>query len=309
MLEHRFAQLAACCTFLLLIIGGMVNATGSSLACTEPTLICKGQILPEMTGGVLYEHGHRLAAMTVGLVQIVLSALLLLRREEEMKHWAAASYLMVIAQGALGAITVAFKLPWFVSTAHLLLAMSYFATLVYIAWRTRPYAGAAQDLGPTRRWIWAAVGAVAVQILLGGLVRHSEATLACIGMPTCTLDGQWFPDALTQRVHMIHRTWGCLTALITILAAIQVYRRAAGWTSLRRLMMLAPVLVLTQVTLGIYVVLTYRAVPIAVAHFAGAVSLWALWFTAWLWTGKRARADVEAHHPELAPVAGVHAVP
>ena len=38
----------------------------------------------------------------------------------------------------LGALTVAFKLPWFVSSGHLLLGMSYFATLIYTAFRTRP---------------------------------------------------------------------------------------------------------------------------------------------------------------------------
>src|SRR3984885_6219983 len=80
MLEHRIAKLAACAAFLLLIIGGLVNATGSSLACPEAFVICKQSILPEMTGGVLFEHGHRLVAMTVGLVQIALTIALWIRR-------------------------------------------------------------------------------------------------------------------------------------------------------------------------------------------------------------------------------------
>ena len=82
MLEHRFAQLVAACTFLLLVVGGTVNATGSSLACPEPTLLCHGEIFPQMTGGVLFEHGHRLVAMSVGLLQIVLTVLLIRRRRE-----------------------------------------------------------------------------------------------------------------------------------------------------------------------------------------------------------------------------------
>src|SRR5262245_60068304 len=80
MLEHRFAKLAAGATFLLLVIGGTVNPTGSSLACPAPTLVCHGQLFPPMVGGVLYEHGHRLAAMTVGLLQIGLTILLMLER-------------------------------------------------------------------------------------------------------------------------------------------------------------------------------------------------------------------------------------
>src|SRR5215467_3778997 len=177
MLEHRLAKLAAAATFVLLVIGGTVNATNSSLACPEPTLVCHGQLFPPMVGGVLYEHGHRLAAMTVGLLQIALTVLLALRRPELRRlGWILLG--LVIAQGALGAITVGYKLPWFVSTGHLLLGMSYFATLIYTAFRTRPEPSAAElahharlrdALGRTRRWIAVACGAVFVQLLLGAL--------------------------------------------------------------------------------------------------------------------------------------------
>jgi len=305
MLEHRFAQLAAACTFVLLIIGGTVNPTGSSLACPEPTLVCHGQILPEMKGGVLYEHGHRLAAMSVGLLQIGLTVLLLRRRRAQrgMRTLAWTTLGLVIAQGALGAVTVKYKLPWYVSTAHLLTGMTYFAVLLYVARRTRPIgpddaaprrAARLAALGDARRWIQVACGVVIVQLLLGALVRHSEATLACIGMPTCTPGGDWFPAALTQRIHMIHRGWGVIVGLVTITAAVQVFRRSAGWPSLHKMMIAAPLLVLAQIGLGIYVVLTFRSVPIAVAHFAGAVSLWGLWISAWYMTSVSDRAVYDA---------------
>ena len=108
MLEHRLAKLAAAATFVLLVIGGTVNPTGSSLACPEPTLVCHGQLFPPMVGGVLYEHGHRLAAMTVGLLQIALtircSPLAPSRPDLRRLGWILLG--LVIAQGALGAITV-----------------------------------------------------------------------------------------------------------------------------------------------------------------------------------------------------------
>ena len=289
MLEHRVAQLAALCTFLLLIIGGTVNPTGSSLACPEPTLVCHGEVFPEMTGGVLYEHGHRLAAMTVGMVQILLTVLLLRRGRRELRGLAWGTLAMVIVQGGLGAVTVQYKLPWFVSTAHLMLAMTYFATLLYLAWQTRPADRAHPPLAAgARPWIHVATGAMVVQLLLGALVRHSEATLACLDIPGCTA-AEWFPAALTQRIHMIHRAWGVVTGLVTIAAAIQVYRHAAGWRALRGLMLIAPLLVLAQIVLGAYVVLTFRSVPLAVAHFAGATALWGVWATAWFMTSLRDR--------------------
>lgn len=302
MLEHRFAKLAALATFLLLVIGGTVNPTGSSLACPEPTIVCDGQLFPPMVGGVLYEHGHRLAAMTVGLLQIALTVLLF-RRRPALRRLAVLLLGMVIAQGALGAITVQYKLPWFVSTGHLLLGMSYFAALVYTAFRTRRAATVIElerhdrlraDLGDARRWIGIACGAVLVQLLLGALVRHLGAAMVCLGMPSCTLGGDWWPEAAVQQLHMIHRGFGVVTAVVTSIAAYVVLQRARAWPSLRLLALAAPLLVVGQVTLGVYTVMTLRSVPIAVGHFAGATALWALWISAWLMTGRRSASSAAA---------------
>ena len=306
MLEHRLAKLAAGAAFILLVIGGMVNATGSSLACPEPTLVCHGQLFPPMVGGVLYEHGHRLAAMTVGLLQIALTALLVMRRPQ-LKKLAWLLLGMVVAQGTFGAITVAFKLPWFVSTGHLLLGMSYFAMLIYTAFRTRPAPSVVEldrhdklrsELGVARTWIGIACGAVFVQLLLGALVRHLGAAMVCLGMPSCTRSGDWWPDAAVQQLHMIHRGFGVIVAIVTTIAAVMVWRRARSWSQLRVLALIAPVLVGAQVVLGIFTVLTLRAVPLAVGHFAGAASLWALWMSAWLMTGRRQPA-IAIEHVEL----------
>ncbi len=312
MLEHRLAKLAAAATFVLLVIGGTVNPTGSSLACPEPTLVCHGQLFPPMVGGVLYEHGHRLAAMTVGLLQIALT-FVLLRRGARRLGWILLG--LVIAQGALGAITVGYKLPWFVSTGHLLLGMSYFATLIYTAFRTRPaptgqeldqHARLRDQLGGARRWIAVACGAVFVQLLIGALVRHLGAAMVCLGMPSCTRSGDWWPEAGVQDLHMIHRGFGVVVAIVTTAAAIAVYRRARSWPALRLLALIAPALVAAQLALGIYTVLTLRAVPLAVGHFAGAASLWALWMSAWLLTAPGRRAA--AHAPPAHDVRELHLV-
>jgi len=59
-------------------------------------------------------------------------------------------------------ITVQYKLPWFVSTAHLLTGMSYFAMLIYTGFRTRPAPSVVElerhdrlraELGSARMWI------------------------------------------------------------------------------------------------------------------------------------------------------------
>jgi heme A synthase len=298
MLEHRLAKLAAAATFILLVIGGTVNPTGSSLACPEPTLVCHGQLFPPMVGGVFYEHGHRLAAMTVGLLQIALTYLLFTRRDRNRGYGKLAWILLglVIAQGALGAITVKFKLPWFVSTGHLLLGMSYFATLIYTAFRTRPEPSVVElqrhdklreELGTARRWIAIACGVVFTQLLLGALVRHLGAAMVCLGMPSCTMSGEWWPDAAVQDLHMIHRAFGVIVAIVTTTAAVMVARRARSWSQLRLLALGAPLVVVSQVVLGVMTVMSMRYVPIAVGHFAGAATLWAMWMSMWLMTAPR----------------------
>ena len=142
-----------------------------------------------------------------------------------------------------------------------------------------------------RPWILAACGVVLLQLLMGALIRHLGAAMVCLGMPTCTRDGTWFPDAGVQQLHMLHRAVGVIVAVVTTIAAVKVWRAAHGWTALRRLAGFAPVLVATQIVLGIYVVLTLRSVPVAVGHFAGAAGLWALWMSMWFVTSPRALAS------------------
>ena len=86
---------------------------------------------------------------------------------------------------------------------------------------------------------------------------------------------------------MIHRGFGVVVAIVTTAAAIAVVRRARSWPALRALALGAPVLVAAQIALGIATVMSMRAVPYAVGHFAGAAGLWALWMSAWLMTGPR----------------------
>lgn len=283
-LEYRWAQATAAATFLLLMAGGLVNPTGSSLACPEAFVICHGELFPAMKGGVLYEHGHRLIAMMVGLLQLGLT-ILVWRRRPALRGWASAALGLVAVQALLGALTVQLLLPWFVSLAHLMVAMTYFAMVLLQAWRMRP-AGGATGGANLRGWIALGGGAVLVQILLGGLVRHHGATLASVDLPLH--DGQLWPAGapLALQLHIAHRLVGVVVGLIAITSSIMILRRAdRSMTGVRRAAMAVPIVVLAQVTLGILVIATFRSVPIAVGHFGGAALLWGLHCAMWLRTG------------------------
>lgn len=299
MFEHRWAQFVALFTFCMLVIGGNVNVQGASLACPEASFVCHGQLFPPMVGGVLYEHGHRQWGQVLGILQIVLTVSLLLRRHD-MKRLAWLTLGMVCVQGALGALTVYTLLPWYVSTAHLLFGMAYFATLLQVVYLTRPatlplgdeqslHRARRATLGTGRRWIQLALGVLIAQLALGALVRHFEATLVCLDMPSCQ-GSVWWPAGFEQQIHMIHRGFGVVTALVTWYATARLWQRSAGWPALRSFVVAAPLVAIAQVTLGVLTVLTLRGTPAALGHFAGAMLLWSAWIGAWIVTGSGARA-------------------
>src|SRR5580704_5806319 len=140
MLVYRFAVATAVATYLLILIGGLVHGTGSSLACPDwPT--CYGTLMPKMEGGVLVEHSHRIAAGTVVVLTLVLAGLLTASRDPAQRRlrpfgWLAVA--LVFAQALLGGITVLLRLPTPISTAHTATSLLFFLTVLYIAVRSRP---------------------------------------------------------------------------------------------------------------------------------------------------------------------------
>jgi heme A synthase len=190
----------------------------------------------------------------------------------------------VCAQGALGGLTVAFKLPTPVSTAHLMTAMAYFALTLYVAWRTRPDDGPAPAQVSPRLRAWLGVAAVAVyaQIALGALMRHTGGAIASLDLPLH--HGQLWPTdgGLALKLHMLHRLCGVIVGSIVLVVGIVAHRQLAQRARLRMLAFLAPVAVLAQITLGVLVIYSFRSVGFVVAHVGVAAALWATFVLLWL---------------------------
>src|SRR5579859_996432 len=112
---HRYALATAGCTFILLLAGALVTSTGSSLAVPDWPLSF-GTLFPKMTGGVFYEHGHRLVAGTVSLLMMGL-ALYVQKIEERLwvRQLAWCAMGAIILQAVLGGVTVLLHLPTEVS--------------------------------------------------------------------------------------------------------------------------------------------------------------------------------------------------
>jgi heme A synthase len=293
MREHRFAVATAAATFVLLVIGGLVHPTGSSLACPDWPL-CNGQFFPPMSGGILYEHGHRLAALSVSFLTVALCALVFRdRRGWSLKAMAAGAVLLVGVQASLGALTVIYKLPLIVSASHLATSMAFFSLVITLAHRLRPDATFAE--ARPRRLVGLATAAVYLQIVLGALVRHTGSALAC-GTDIGLCEGRLWPAWGPAQVHMLHRLNGYAVAALVLAASLSAWRAAAQGPALRRrLALAAPILVVTQVGLGLLTVASWVSLPVVTLHLATGAALLATLLTLFLQLGPSgARADAPA---------------
>jgi heme A synthase len=267
---RTFAAATAAATFLLLLVGGLVNPTGSSLACPDWPL-CHGQAFPEMTGGVLFEHSHRLVATAVGLMTIVLAVVAYRERRSDpgLARLGVLAVVLVCVQGVLGGLTVIYRLPPEISMAHLALSMFFFLFLVYMAVRARR-AAQVDVPAPLNRLLVVGVVAVYAQIVLGGLVRHSGAALACgVDIPLCL--GDLWPRYALPQIHMAHRIAGVAVGAYAIVAAVLAARHLTG--GLRRVASLLPALVVAQIGLGVLTVVSMKSLWIVEAHLAFGVLL------------------------------------
>src|SRR6202051_4216902 len=99
---HRYATLVAVCTLFLVIAGASVTSKEAGLSVPDWPL-SYGQVMPQMTGGVFFEHGHRMDATAVGVMTIILCIwLALVETRKWMKTLGIVALGAVIFQGLLG---------------------------------------------------------------------------------------------------------------------------------------------------------------------------------------------------------------
>jgi len=280
---HRYALLTASCTFLLVIAGGLVTSTGSGLAVPDWPL-SYGMYFPPMVGGILYEHGHRMVAGTVGIMTMLLS-LWLWRSDPRrwVRRLGGVAVLAVLAQAGLGGLTVILLLPTAVSVAHAALAMAFFSITCALAlvtsrsWSERPEREPLGDSGagslPLPRLAALATAVVYTQILVGAMVRHTGSGLACPDFPLC--NGQLVPTitSLGVALHLMHRAGAIAVALMVIWVYRRIMSTHATQARLVVLATVALVLVGVQLLLGALTVWNALAVEPTTAHVGGGALL------------------------------------
>jgi len=260
---------------VLLFLGGLVTSTGSGLAVPDWPLSF-GQVFPPMVGGVLFEHGHRLAATAVGCLTVVLALWTVVgEARASVRALGLLALLAVVLQGVLGGITVLYKLPLAVSVTHACLAQTFFCLTVALAIVTSPaWTAPRPRRSPGALGVLAGLttGAVFGQLVLGALMRHMHAGLAIPDFPLAF--GQLVPPLVTPyiAIHFAHRVGALVVGAAVGSTAVHVLRHTDDpWV--RRPAFLAAGLVVLQVTLGALTIWSRRAVLPTTTHLVVGAAL------------------------------------
>lgn len=259
----------AVCTFLLLFAGGMVTSTNSGLSVPDwPTTFGQNMFTfppSMMKGGIFYEHGHRLFASLVGLFTVGLClAFWVADRRPWMKWAGTAALALVILQGVLGGLTVVYKLPVAISSAHACAAELFFALTVFMAFATSRAWIDARPEGfrfPVPGQLISAIFVVLtfLQILVGAVMRHSYAGLSIPTFPMAY--GEIVPPFWNFGivVNFLHTRVG---ALLLVILGVALIARVMLSGHDRRVKAFAAILGLTlliQCVLGMMTIWSFKA--------------------------------------------------
>jgi cytochrome c oxidase assembly protein subunit 15 len=189
-----FSRVAVAATFLMVVAGGLVTSFEAGLAVVDwPNTFGSNMFLyplSRMTGGIYYEHAHRLFGALVGLTTIGL-AVRLWRFDPRswLKRLAGLAVVLVIVQGVLGGLRVTGSFTLSTSeadmapsialaVAHGVLGQVFLGLIVAIAvvtstsWSSAPAPSRRASVAADRTLQTALVSVLVVQLVLGAIQRH-----------------------------------------------------------------------------------------------------------------------------------------
>jgi cytochrome c oxidase assembly protein subunit 15 len=237
---NRFCIGMSILTGGLLTAGALVTSNDAGLSIPDWPL-AYGSMVPPFVGGIRYEFTHRVIAGIVATLTIVLAAWLY---RVESRAWVRIfGYLAlctVIAQAVLGGMTVIFRQPWAVSTAHASVAQIFFCSLISLSLFTSQWwqedLTAIPDTGsPHLRAlaVWTAC-VTFCQLVLGAAYRHGGSGIGphLVGAAVVTGMVFWTAGALRNRFPSSGPFKVCRILLHSLIGMQLILGGAAWWSRL-----------------------------------------------------------------------------
>src|SRR5260370_2873445 len=106
---RRYAVFVVCCTFGLVIAGGLVTSNDAALSVPDWPLSW-GHLVPTLEGGIRYEFAHRVTAMLVGLLTVGLA--LAIHRQAKACRTTAMHETSLVGHALACPTSVGMKLAW-----------------------------------------------------------------------------------------------------------------------------------------------------------------------------------------------------
>jgi cytochrome c oxidase assembly protein subunit 15 len=288
-----FSKVAVMATFLLVVAGGLVTSNEAGLAVVDwPNTFGANMFLfplSRMTGGIYYEHAHRLFGALVGLTTMGL-AIRLWRRDQRrlVHHFATLAVGLVVVQGILGGLRVTGGFTLSTSEAdmapsialavtHGVMGQIFLGLIVGLAvvtstpWIQAPAAEKRASAGADRTIQMWLVAALLIQLVLGAVQRHMAQGL------------------------IVHISLAAVVVMIAVMAGARAWGLYHGVRPVQQLGQLLMAGVAVQVALGVAALAVTQGravvgapstleVTIATAHQATGAFLLALSVALLLWT-------------------------
>jgi protoheme IX farnesyltransferase len=272
---QRVAWTATVVTYFLIALGGTVLATDSGVSCPDWPL-CYGQAYYSGTYHVFLEQFHRFTAATVSVlvVLLVIGIIAWARKDRVLLTMAIAAPVLLAIQIVLGGLTVLWKLPPQIITAHLAAALAIFAIVITIAVLSgKP---SPEHPAKTRKFAQLAISnalLVYILMLFGSYVTGSQAGLACLGWPLCT-PASWAVSNHLADINILHRVFAVFVGLVMLWTVISALRRWRVARAQAIVGLVGGVLFVCQAIVGGLIVLLKEPAFVAGLHLALATAVW-----------------------------------
>ncbi len=264
-------------TYFLIGLGGTVLATNSGLSCPDWPL-CYGQAYYSGTYQLFLEQFHRFTAATVSIliVLLLIGIIRWARKDRALLTMAIAAPILLALQIVLGGLTVLWKLPPQIITAHLGTALAIFAIVITMAVLSGKPAPSKEHPAKTRKFAQLAITnalLVYILMLLGSYVTGSGAALACPGWPLCT-PASWATSNHLADINILHRIYAVFVGLVTLWTVISALRRWRVARGQAIVGLVGGLLFVYQAVVGGLIVLLKEPAFVAGLHLALATAVW-----------------------------------